>query len=71
VAKRQKSYAELNEHELAQAMQFRLLAATDWIEDCELAIDKSAWFDYRQSLRAISNQAGWPHNIDWPKPPRG
>ena len=31
--------------------------------------DKIAWEDYRQKLRDITLQPGWPMNINWPKRP--
>jgi hypothetical protein len=30
---------------------------------------KQEWIDYRKSLLNISNQEGWPHNINWPTKP--
>jgi len=31
--------------------------------------DKIAWADYRQALRDIPEQAGFPEDIDWPPVP--
>ena len=56
--------------ELARAN--RLLRATDWTQlpDARLS-DKAraAWTLYREALRAVPQQAGWPADITWPQPP--
>jgi hypothetical protein len=36
----------------------------------ELSSEKQQeWANYRRSLLDLSEQEGWPHNIDWPTPP--
>jgi hypothetical protein len=47
-----------------------LLAATDWTQlpDVPLAT-KKIWADYRQLLRDITIQEGFPENIIWPIKP--
>jgi hypothetical protein len=36
----------------------------------ELSPEKrQEWANYRRSLLDLSEQEGWPHNIDWPTPP--
>lgn len=46
------------------------LADSDWtqIDDSTVA-DKEAWATYRQALRDITSQAGFPWTIDWPTYP--
>jgi hypothetical protein len=48
----------------------RLLIASDWTQlpDVPLAT-KEAWAVYRQALRDITLQAGYPLAIDWPLAP--
>jgi hypothetical protein len=58
----------------AQAAQVRtdrsaLLSASDWTQVADAPVDKAAWATYRQSLRDISAQAGFPWTIDWPVAP--
>jgi hypothetical protein len=45
-----------------------LLAATDWmaLSDVTLTAD---WAAYRQALRDVTAQAGFPHNVTWPSKP--
>jgi hypothetical protein len=49
-----------------------LLLNSDWtqIADANQNLDeedKVEWKNYRQKLRDITNQPGWPLDIDWPK----
>ena len=49
----------------------RILYETDWTQlpDVTLA-NKAAWAAYRQELRDITTQAGYPTEITWPTPPQ-
>lgn len=51
----------------------RLLAECDWtqLEDSPLNADsKLAWSLYRETLRMIPQQAGFPYNVTWPPKPQ-
>lgn len=48
------------------------LAECDWTQLNDTPLDNPAkveWTNYRQSLRDITNQAGFPHNVVWPVKP--
>jgi hypothetical protein len=48
------------------------IAACDWTQtlDCPLSAQaKAAWAAYRQALRDVPEQAGFPQAVDWPKEP--
>lgn len=45
------------------------LADCDWTQLADSTADKSTWDTYRQALRDISKQAGFPWTIDWPVAP--
>lgn len=47
-----------------------LLFASDWTQlpDVPQSV-KDAWAPYRQALRDITTQPGFPRNIVWPVPP--
>lgn len=47
----------------------RLLAECDWRSLPDAPGDRDAWLEYRQQLRDITQQAGFPENIDFPTPP--
>lgn len=46
-----------------------LLAKTDWTQISDAPVDKTAWASYRQALRDISAQEGFPYSISWPEKP--
>jgi hypothetical protein len=43
-----------------------LLAACDWTQVLDAPADKDVWADYRQALRDVPEQAGFPAQIEWP-----
>jgi hypothetical protein len=45
------------------------LADSDWTQVADAPVDKAAWATYRQALRDITAQAGFPWTIDWPTQP--
>jgi hypothetical protein len=45
-----------------------LLAATDWRASSDLTLS-TEWATYRQALRDVPSQAGFPHTINWPSKP--
>lgn len=46
-----------------------LLAASDWAMLPDTQTDRDAWAVYRQSLRDVPQQVGFPMDILWPTPP--
>jgi hypothetical protein len=50
----------------ARAQRDGLLAASDWTQVADAPVDQAAWATYRQALRDITAQAGFPESIDWP-----
>jgi hypothetical protein len=47
-----------------------LLAATDWSQSSDVpAATRDKWLEYRQALRDIPQQSGFPNNIIWPTKP--
>jgi hypothetical protein len=47
------------------------LAATDWTQHADIPqATKDKWAPYRQALRDVPQQAGFPETIDWPTPPQ-
>ena len=45
------------------------LAATDWTQIADSTADKPAWAAYRQALRDVPSQAGFPWIVTWPQEP--
>lgn len=61
-----------------RSLRDKLLAESDWVT--VKAVDQNAqdslgvqipkvWLDYRQALRDVTAQDGFPHNITWPAEP--
>jgi hypothetical protein len=54
----------------ARAERDRLLALSDWSQLPDVPQEtKDLWAPYRQALRDIPQQPGFPTNIEWPQPP--
>ena len=45
------------------------LSASDWTQVADAPVDKAAWATYRQALRNVPAQAGFPWTITWPDAP--
>jgi hypothetical protein len=50
----------------ARTQRDALLSQSDWTQVADAPVDQSAWATYRQALRDVPNQAGFPENINWP-----
>jgi len=47
-----------------------LISESDWMS-CSDFIMSDEWRQYRQELRDITIQEGFPHNVEWPEEPTG
>jgi hypothetical protein len=58
--------------DIAKSKRSKLLAECDWVIaksfDTGLPVPQ-VWQDYRQALRDITAQSGFPENITWPEQP--
>lgn len=59
----------LQKEQEARVYRNRLLALSDWTQAPDAPVDKSAWAAYRQALRDITSQEGFPHSVVWPVKP--
>lgn len=46
-----------------------LLVKSDWTQVADAPVDKTAWAAYRQALRDITAQPGFPWDVQWPVAP--
>jgi hypothetical protein len=58
----------------ARAEEVRLersseLAASDWTQLPDSPVNSAAWLVYRQELRDVPAQSGFPWEVSWPEPP--
>lgn len=66
--------AEITERTDAQAANIRSernerLAACDWTQLADAPVDGAEWAEYRQALRDVTKQAGFPWSVAWPESP--
>jgi len=55
------------ESEIVRQRRDQLLYTTDWTQAFDIPQEtKDKWIPYRQSLRDIPQQAGFPYNVTWP-----
>jgi hypothetical protein len=47
----------------------QLLKDSDWTQVADAPVDKQAWATYRQALRDVTQQSGFPWTINWPAKP--
>lgn len=45
------------------------LTESDWTQVIDAPVDQAAWATYRQELRDISTQVGFPSEVTWPTQP--
>jgi len=69
-----KTAEEVQEYDDTQAASVRsergaLLAQSDWTQVADAPVDATVWATYRQALRDITDQAGFPNDINWPTQP--
>lgn len=57
---------------LAREQRDRLLAASDWTQASDSPLNsakKAEWATYRQALRDITSQTGFPATVEFPEKP--
>ena len=55
--------------EAARAQRNGLLRQSDWTQVADAPVNQAAWATYRQALRDVPDQAGFPETINWPVAP--
>jgi hypothetical protein len=46
------------------------LKESDWTQVADAAVDKAVWVTYRQELRDVTKQSGFPWTVTWPTQPQ-
>jgi Phage tail assembly chaperone protein len=46
-----------------------LLSSSDWTQVTDSPVNKTEWAIYRQALRDVTAQQGFPFNVQWPVKP--
>lgn len=52
-----------------RAERNQLLAQSDWTQLPDATVDKEKWAAYRQQLKDVTKQSGFPFNVAWPAKP--
>ena len=60
---------DANQAKAMRDQRTQKLAATDWTQLADAPGDKAAWATYRQALRDVTAQAGFPWDVQWPQEP--
>ena len=71
-AEQEAAYKTMKDAEQAKSVRTsrtEKLKDCDWTQIADSTADKTAWATYRQALRDITAQAGFPWTIDWPTQP--
>lgn len=71
-AEQEVAYKAMKDAEQAKSVRAQRgekLKDSDWTQLADAPVDQVAWAAYRQALRDISAQEGFPWTIDWPTQP--
>ena len=71
-AEQETAYKAIKDAEQASAVRQSRgdkLADSDWTQVADAPVDKAVWATYRQALRDITAQSGFPWTVTWPDAP--
>ena len=71
-AENEAEYKAMKDAEQATNMRLQrtqMLKDSDWTQIADSTADKATWATYRQALRDITAQSGFPWTITWPDAP--
>jgi hypothetical protein len=71
-AEQEAAYKAMKDAEQAtsvRASRTQMLKDSDWTQIADSTADKTAWATYRQALRDVPTQAGFPWAVTWPDAP--
>ena len=64
-----KARKDADQAKLVRDDRNKRLTETDWTQVADAPVDKAAWATYRQALRDVPSQAGFPWDVQWPTQP--
>lgn len=64
-----KAQKDADQAKLVRDDRNKRLTETDWTQVADAPVDKAAWATYRQALRDVPSQAGFPCEVQWPTQP--
>lgn len=54
---------------LIREQRDQLLSDSDWTQVADVPVNKTEWATYRQALRDVPSQDGFPWSVNWPTKP--
>lgn len=72
-AENEAAYKAMKDAEQAKAVRQQRgekLKETDWTQVADAPVDKALWAAYRQALRDVTTQEGFPWDVQWPEMPQ-
>jgi hypothetical protein len=60
---------DANESAAIRTQRDAKLTSSDWTQVADAPVDKTAWATYRQALRDVPTQTGFPWEVTWPTTP--
>jgi len=72
-AEQEAAYKAMKDAEQAKSVRTQRgekLKECDWTQVADAPVNKEVWATYRQALRDVTGQAGFPWTIDWPTIPQ-
>lgn len=64
-----KALKDLEQTARIREQRNQMLKDTDWTQVLDAPVDQAAWTIYRQALRDVTTQTGFPWNVVWPTKP--
>ena len=71
-AEQEAAYKAMKDAEQAKSVRAtrgEKLKESDWTQVADAPVDQAAWAAYRQALRDVTTQQGFPWTVDWPTIP--
>jgi hypothetical protein len=63
------TFKDAEQAKSVRATRGEKLAECDWTQVADSPVDKAIWATYRQALRDVTTQSGFPWTITWPDAP--
>ena len=64
-----KAQKDAEQAKSVRATRDEKLSECDWTQVADAPVDKQVWATYRQALRDITTQTGFPWTVEWPDAP--
>ena len=71
-AEQEAAYKAMKDAEQAKSVRTQRgekLKECDWTQVADAPVDQTAWATYRQALRDVTAQTGFPWTVEWPTQP--